>query len=446
MLNIIKASAGSGKTFTLALEYITLLLGEKTENGSLRLYSAKRKREYHRHILAVTFTNKATEEMKQRIVKELAILAGMRDEKSNYLETLCDRFNATEDDVRKAAKRALTELLFDYSNFNVSTIDSFFQIILRTFAAEVELPYDYDIELNDDYALSVGVHDFLNLIRSDRKKYSQVISWLKTYVDSQLRSGESNWNPFKEGNDQASDNRTFSSSDTSLFSIAGIINKETFRKVHTEMDSYLADDSSSLGKFEIALQSRREELLRLIRELIASTNSIIDGYNPDKRGKKGCVAAWLGKVNEQDFIPDWNNTKRLRMYIVNPKDNFSKITNVNPVTHDAKNAEIQKNGAEILSRADEYCLLNAISKNIYKLGLLAHISRCVSDFRNENNLILLSDTNALLNDIIAKDDTPFIYERIGTSVNHFLIDEFQDTSELQWHNMEPLLSLSLIHI
>lgn len=443
MLNIIKASAGSGKTFTLALEYITLLLGERSEDGSLRLYSGTRKREYHRHILAVTFTNKATEEMKQRIVKELAILAGMRDEKSNYLETLCQRFKATEADIRKAAKRALTELLFDYSNFNVSTIDSFFQIILRTFAAEVDVPYNYDIELNDDYALAVGVHDFLNQIRSDRKQYSQVISWLKTYVTAQVNSGEKNWNPFKEGNDQASDNRTFSRSDTSLFSIAGIINKETFRKVHTEMDSYLAEDSSSLGKFQKVLQSRTEELLRLIRNMIASTNRIIDDYNPDMRKKTGCVAAWLGKVNEQDFIPDWNNTKRLRMYIVDPKNNFNKIDNVNCETHDAKNAEIQKNGAEILSRADEYCLLNAILKNIYKLGLLAHISRCVSEFRNENNLILLSDTNALLNDIIGKDSTPFIYERIGTSVNHFLIDEFQDTSELQWHNMEPLLLNSL---
>lgn len=443
MLNIIKASAGSGKTFTLALEYITLLLGERTEDGSLRLYSGPRKREYHRHILAVTFTNKATEEMKQRIVKELAILAGMHNEKSNYIETLCQRFKATEEDVSKAAKRALTELLFDYSNFNVSTIDSFFQIILRTFAAEVELPYDYDIELNDDYALAVGVHDFLNQIRSDHKQYSQVISWLKTYVTAQLQSGEKNWNPFKEGNDQASDNRTFSRSDTSLFSIAGVINKETFRKVHTEMSSYLAEDRGTLGKFQIALQSRREELLRDIRELIASTNSIIDGYNPDKRKKAGCVAAWLGKVNEQDFIPDWDNTKRLRMYIVDPKDNFSKINNVNSVTHDATNVVIQKNGADILRKADEYCLLNAITKNIYKLGLLAHISRCVNEFRNENNLILLSDTNALLNEIIGEDDTPFIYERIGTSVNHFLIDEFQDTSELQWHNMEPLLRNSL---
>ena len=168
-----------------------------------------------------------------------------------------------------------------------------------------------------------------------------------------MQSGEKNWNPFKEGNDQASDNRTFSSSDTSLFSIAGIINKETFRKVHTEMDSYLADDSSSLGKFEIALQSRREELLRLIRELIASTNSIIDGYNPDKRGKKGCVAAWLGKVNEQDFIPDWDNTKLLRKYIFSPKDNFNKITDADPATHAYVNNEIQDNGTKILNTADE---------------------------------------------------------------------------------------------
>ena len=113
MLNIIKASAGSGKTYTLALEYITLLLGEKTENGTLRLYSGKRKREYHRHILAVTFTNKATDEMKQRIVKELAVLAGLQPDSKGYMETLCVTFKATEKQVQQAAKRALTELLFD---------------------------------------------------------------------------------------------------------------------------------------------------------------------------------------------------------------------------------------------------------------------------------------------------------------------------------------------
>ena len=169
MLKVIRASAGSGKTYTLALEYISLLLGKKDDEGNLSLYRG-RKRDYHRHILAVTFTNKATAEMKQRIVKELAVLAGMRDNgESSYLKELCGRFNASEYDVRKASKQALTELLFDYSNFNVSTIDSFFQIVLRTFAAEVDIPYDYDVELDDNYVLQVGIHEFLSKISSDRK-------------------------------------------------------------------------------------------------------------------------------------------------------------------------------------------------------------------------------------------------------------------------------------
>ena len=145
MLNIIKASAGSGKTYTLALEYIKLLLGSSSTQGEPRLYTGERHREYHRHIVAVTFSNKATDEMKQRIVKELAVLAQWQQAKGSYLHDLCSHFHASEQQVRDAARRALTELLFDYANFNVSTIDSFFQVILRTFAAEVELPYDYDI-------------------------------------------------------------------------------------------------------------------------------------------------------------------------------------------------------------------------------------------------------------------------------------------------------------
>ncbi|MGN1245454.1 MAG: UvrD-helicase domain-containing protein [Muribaculaceae bacterium] len=443
MLNIIKASAGSGKTFTLALEYITLLLGETTEDGSLRLYKGKRKREYHRHILAVTFTNKATEEMKQRIVKELSILAGLRKEKDNYLDTLCARFNASVDEIRAAAKRALTELLFDYSNFNVSTIDSFFQIILRTFAAEVELPYDYDIELNDDYALAVGVHDFLNLLRSDSTNYTQVLGWLNNYVNAQLQSGEANWNPFKAGNSQASNQQFPANKSDSLFSIAGIINKEIFRKVHNEMSTYLTDNRGSLMQFQTKLEARSEELLSDIRSLIARTYQLISTNYPDDVKKSGCVASWISKSTDKDFIPDWDNMENFRRYANDGASNYRTSKKIDESVIRQLDMEINGNGKEIIARIDEFCLLKAVLQNIYKLGLLAYINRCVNDFRNENNLILLSDTNSLLNDIIGEDDTPFIYERIGTSVNNFLIDEFQDTSELQWHNMEPMLRNSL---
>ena len=134
MINVIKASAGSGKTYQLTYEYIKLLLGVKRK-GHYEL-AHENDHERHRHILAVTFTNKATGEMKERIVKELAILSGKVEGKSSpYMKDLCRDFgNVSPEEVEKAAYKALVDLLFDYTNFNVSTIDSFFQMILRTFA------------------------------------------------------------------------------------------------------------------------------------------------------------------------------------------------------------------------------------------------------------------------------------------------------------------------
>jgi ATP-dependent helicase/nuclease subunit A len=158
MINVIKASAGSGKTYTLAYEYIKLLLGIK-KNGNYRLVKGA-DREYFKHILAVTFTNKATGEMKMRIIKGLYDLANCAPGGiGTYMDRLRSDFNAglqptssdfaSEDDVRTAAYNALVKLLFGYTKFNVSTIDSFFQLILRTFAREAVDKYDFDISLDE---------------------------------------------------------------------------------------------------------------------------------------------------------------------------------------------------------------------------------------------------------------------------------------------------------
>ena len=444
MLNIIKASAGSGKTYTLALEYIKLLLGSSSTQGEPRLYTGERHREYHRHIVAVTFSNKATDEMKQRIVKELAVLAQWQQAKGSYLHDLCSHFHASEQQVRDAARRALTELLFDYANFNVSTIDSFFQVILRTFAAEVELPYDYDIELNDDYALAVGVHDFLNLIRSDSSRYSQVLSWLKKYVDAQLAEGEGSWNPFKEGNRMATDSRRFGA-DKSLFSLAGIINTETFRKVHNEMNDFLDADRGSLMRFQLFLENRLQELLDSFHKTVKLANLKFaeSGLEP-YRSTRGSISAVLLRIAGHDYKP---TAKDLSDLVKNADKSFVAVSKMPKKLKDSVlpvfDAEMRTLGNKLIECSMHYVLFSKIISNIYKLGLLAYINRCVTNFRNENNLILLSDTNALLSDIIGEDDTPFIYERIGTRVNNFLIDEFQDTSQLQWHNMEPMLRNSL---
>ena len=132
MLSIYKASAGSGKTFTLAYEYVRLLLGEK--NNTTGKYSLRKSADAaHRHILAITFTNKATEVMKSRIIEELARLAGMGGGRSDYREMLLKDFGCEAEELTVLARKTLHQLLFDFNYFNVSTIDSFFQTILRTF-------------------------------------------------------------------------------------------------------------------------------------------------------------------------------------------------------------------------------------------------------------------------------------------------------------------------
>ncbi|WP_289640494.1 UvrD-helicase domain-containing protein, partial [uncultured Muribaculum sp.] len=152
MLNIHKASAGSGKTYTLTYNYIKLLLGAGDEQGNYRLASDRKR---HRAILAITFTNKATDEMKRRIVQQLAMLAhvdAVNGSKSDYEERLCKELGCDSTQLANAARDALFSLLGDYGFFNVSTIDAFFQTVLRTFAREAELTGNYEVELPEEAA------------------------------------------------------------------------------------------------------------------------------------------------------------------------------------------------------------------------------------------------------------------------------------------------------
>ncbi|MDE6685595.1 MAG: UvrD-helicase domain-containing protein, partial [Duncaniella sp.] len=163
MINIYKASAGSGKTFTLAREFIKLILGHKNEDGEYVL-NRPGSRSGHRAVLAMTFTNKATEEMKSRIIHELAVLAGCEkdwDGKSPYQDDLCKVFRCNPEQLAVAAKDTLSGLLYDFSRFSVSTIDSFFQTVLRAFAHEADVSSNYALELDDEAVITMSVDQLL---------------------------------------------------------------------------------------------------------------------------------------------------------------------------------------------------------------------------------------------------------------------------------------------
>ena len=188
MLTIYKASAGSGKTYTLALEYIKTLLGIKLADGSYRLNGAvpPRLANRHRNILAITFTNAATTEMKSRIIREISRLAahpGGDTPESAYAGPLTAAFGCSRESLRKAAEAALSELLNDYSGFNVSTIDSFFQTVLRTFAREIDHQGDYELALDRLDIIRQSISLMLDRLNYEPdRSHRRLFAWVRSFM------------------------------------------------------------------------------------------------------------------------------------------------------------------------------------------------------------------------------------------------------------------------
>ncbi len=435
MLNITKASAGSGKTYTLAYEYIKLILGYKDMDGVPHLHNNMK--DAHQHILAITFTNKATEEMKQRIVKELSILAHPTDHgKSDYMPQLTKYYNVSSEKISNAADKALKDLLHNFSAFNVSTIDSFFQNILRTFAREAEINYDYDIELRDDFAVKMGINTMLSsLNRNADKADTALIEWIKTYLKSRVEDGKF-WNVFQSGEN---------GSENSLSNLAGFLKTETYKQHSIKINQYLSDPKR-IYRFIAELKKKIEIHYDAIHRNALDFIEIVNMNGLDMDMTKGAVSNHIKKfaaIRNPD-VPlnvHFNFTKSFIKDSVDNIDTWVKKANIDRFSQIFDNLK-EKVGAIFDENA---CIstYNMILGNIYALGLLGYIDRNIDDFRKENDLILLSDTNQLLRRIINEDDTPFIYERVGMMLRNFLIDEFQDTSRMQWENMKPLLSESL---
>ncbi|MBQ9577298.1 MAG: UvrD-helicase domain-containing protein [Muribaculaceae bacterium] len=426
-LLVIKASAGSGKTYRLALEYIKHLLF--TSSGAQlvprRGAGDGRLLNVHRQLLAITFTNKATDEMKQRIVKELYRLS-RPGVKSDYLQGFMQESGLAEGAVRALARQALNELLFDYSNFNVSTIDSFFQTILRNFARELDRDFNYDIQLEEDYAVRVAVHNFLLSLGKEGKP-TQVDQWVQEYQRHLLRGDveKKNWKFFDDGG--------------RLNKFARNINSELFRSRMKAIRDYLGhlDDE---GRFVCDFGQIRA-FKKLMHEMVQRCDdNIQEGYAQLRDiltplGPKGSFKNWLAKGGNTPF--DLSKT-------------WKEITEAKVVGQFYKSnipdqATIERVLALMLDHRNQRLLTDFfqhIEDNLGLLGLLAMIDLFLEEYRHETNSILIGDTNELIGTVL-ESGTDFIYERVGTMIENFMIDEFQDTSTKQYENFRGLLRESL---
>lgn len=432
MLNIHKASAGSGKTYTLTYNYIKLLLGVGDEQGNYRLASDRKR---HRAILAITFTNKATDEMKRRIVQQLAMLAhvdAVKGGRSDYEARLCDELGCDSTQLANAARDALFSLLGDYSFFNVSTIDAFFQTVLRTFAREAELTGNYEVELNEKNAIAIGVSEMLSSINRATPEESRrsgdmrmLIAWLEQYMLSKIEAGET-YNIFNRG----------SRFNGELVDFVNSALSEVYKLNAKEIQDYLAD-KSKISEFAKKLNSEITEIPKVISSEATRVCEAIE-----REGLAGSVNYHL-----MNRLREWSigGVRDLNMTVIkaaaNPDARY-KVRQAQLFSADLDDAigRLLNDCIALTKRYNTYKLMRA---NVYNLGLIGDIVHHALEVQKENNSIVLSDTNDILRRIINQEEAPFIYERMGVRLRHFLIDEFQDTSRLQWINLGALVRESL---
>lgn len=410
-LYVYKASAGSGKTFTLAVQYIRQLIEDPHA---------------YRHILAVTFTNKATAEMKERILSQLYGLATGDKASDGYLNEIRKATDKTDQEIRQAAREALRYIIHDYSRFRIETIDSFFQSVMRNLARELELGANLSIELNNIEVLSDAVDSMIEKL--DRR--SPVLGWLLEYIEERI-DADKRWNVSDE--------------------IKGF-GRNIFDEEYIERGEGLRnklEDPAFIPSYRKKLQDLQQEALSQMAGFCSHFNDVLESHGLSaeqlKNGTRG-IASYFKKLNDGKLGSDIRNATVEKC--LESGDNWAtKTSPYRDVIRQLAESEL----IPLLEEAERFRSKNNLIVNsctlalryLNNLRLLTRIDGEVRLLNQASNRFMLSDTNALLHNLIREGDASFVYEKIGTTIDTVMIDEFQDTSRMQWENFRLLLQESL---
>ena len=408
-LLVYSASAGSGKTFTLATEYIKLVV-----NNPLA----------YRQILAVTFTNKATEEMKMRILSQLyGIWKGLKSSKG-YTDKVCKELNASPEFVSRQAGIALSLLLHNYSYFRINTIDTFFQSVLRNLARELDLTANLRIGLNDVQVEELAVDELIeNLSSTDR-----MLQWILSYIKESIGDDRS-WNIIGQ-----------------IKQFGRTLFKDYYKQHSRQLYEVMAQPhffenyTKELRDMRLHSKERMKELAaKMIEGLSMAGIAPLDlAY-----GTSG-VGAFLMKV-ANDELPKDAAGKRVKDCAERPEAWYTKSNPNRAIIHQLAEQSFVDMLKEMLHKWCLYRSADLTLRHLNQLRLLDGIEKQVRALNESANRFLLSDTQQLLHDLIDSSDSPFIFEKIGTQLEHIMIDEFQDTSTVQWKNFKVLLQETMSH-
>jgi len=413
---VYNSSAGSGKTYTLVKEYLKIAL----ENDNPNQY---------KHILATTFTNKAAAEMKERVIAALQALSGKTNLEGTPKFLLADLINPTvegglgvnTETIKKRSQEVLRSILHNYNDFAISTIDKFTHKIIRTFAHDLHLPLNFDVAIDEGEVLSNAIDLIIAQVGVNEKLTQLLIEYTQKKADN-----EENWHIEKD-----------------LFLFAKNLLKDDGELHLKKIRSLTIEDFTEI-KQQLYAQTKSFEAQ--VQELAKVAIQEIQSKGIDS------------KSFSRSFYPNyWNDLLKLKK--LTPTATTIKIINGEQAWY-AKTVDesqqqlidsnqdlfigLYKNSRVYIEEFEsQYVVNKLLIKNLYNLAVLNEIEKAVIEFKKENNVLNISDFNKKIAQIVTSEPIPFIYERLGEKYRHYLIDEFQDTSIVQWHNLIPLIDNSL---
>lgn len=410
LLTRYNASAGSGKTYRLTGIYLSKLFNSRSS---------------YKKILAVTFTNKAASEMKRKILTQLYSLSeGKNKELAGMLSKMSGK---TEEEIMAAANPILNNILHDYSFFNVGTIDSFFQRVLKSFTREIGLQHGYIIELDHSLILKQAVDATFAATTEDKA----LREWITEYSHERAEGGKS-WNLGEE-----------------ILKLAEEIFREKFRLIPQHEREKLKD-RTFLVKYAGDLKALQTSFKERLKNYCRRCRELLEKHQVEERmflrGAKGGVPSFL-KMIEDGGKGAWKPPTNTVLQVLDNPPVWSSKDGHSSQLKNALNDGFETLFIETVRYYnDTFRSANTalfISDNIYILGILSNILEQAHIITSSENRFLLSDAGELLWMIIKDDQTPFIYEKAGNTFENFMIDEFQDTSHIQWNNFRPLIENSI---
>jgi ATP-dependent exoDNAse (exonuclease V) beta subunit len=403
---IYNASAGSGKTFTLVKEYLKCIFRSKNEG-------------YYQHLLAITFTNKAVAEMKERIIENLVLFSQpvSVSDRPEMLQHLTQELELSSEEIQKQAKKILKHLLHHYGGFSVETIDRFNHRLIRTFARDLKLSSNFEVTLDTPLLLQEAVDQLVSKAGEDSKITKILLDFALQKTDD-----DKSWDISKD-----------------IASAASLLFDENESEHMAKLKNKSLVDFSLFKK---QLKIEQKSLSENIKKIATDTLQLIDesglqqsdfngGYFPKHfqnlaSGKYAINfgAKWQEDMDSKPFYP-----KRVNSHSAATIDELSP----------GFIASFETSKSYVL----RLLLIESILKNLTPLVVINLVNEEIEQIKEEKNILPISEFNSLINAEIKDQPAPFVYERLGEKYHHFFIDEFQDTSRLQWENLRPLIDNAL---